>query len=87
MSEWEEPEWEDVDPAKLAQMDREKAIWDELITGLVDEVRELNEVKNDSAKVFFSVMQQLAEVELWKVRAALVCAVQRLAELPPGATA
>lgn len=72
-----------TDPAKLAQMDREKALWDGIVTEMVDNYRELKAEEPDGVKAFFQLMEYIKDVDAWKLMAALACAVQRLAEVTP----
>jgi hypothetical protein len=67
-----------IDPAMLAQMDREKALWDGKLTELVETYRELR--ADDNSIALFELMTSLADVHDWKLMATLACAVQRLAE-------
>lgn len=71
----------DIDPAVLAQMDREHALWDGKVTELVAAYREFKVDQPDTSKAFFELMEGIADVDSWKLMATLACAVQRLAEM------
>lgn len=69
-----------IDPAVLAQMDREKALWDGKLNELVGAFRDIKAEQRDTSIAFFQTMQELADVDAWKLMATLACAVQKLAE-------
>lgn len=68
-----------VDPALLAQADREKAAFDNLLTRLVEEYRSELANTSDSTVAFFLLMEELEPIEKWKLAGALSAAVHRLA--------
>lgn len=68
-----------IDPAKLAQMDREKALWDSKLNELLDAYKHFREQSNDATVAYFDLMEALSEVDDWKLMATLAAAVLRLA--------
>lgn len=69
-----------IDPAVLAQMDREKALWDGKVDEMIGAYRELKAAEPDSSKAFFGLMHGISDVDAWKLMATLACAIQRLAD-------
>lgn len=69
-----------IDPGLLAQLDREKAVLDRAVTGLVDLYRDIHSDSGDSTIATFALMANISHIEDWKLMAALAAAVHRLAD-------
>ena len=73
-----------IDPAKLAQMDREKTTFDRKLDELIEVHRSFQRQVTDPTVAYFNLMEAMANVDAWKLMATLAAAVDRLAreELP-----
>jgi len=73
-------EWDKQNPATLAQMDREKTLWDGKLDELIQAHGELKAVAMDSVVAYFELMEAMRDMDDWKMRATLAAAVERLVQ-------